>query len=226
MPGCRFAHRLSDLCAPDEREQSFANRWREFAVDRFYGQAMSTEQVLRVKRYYIAVPYCERPLWAHALCLLQQRNECECGYAFPWDFGLSRDYDDLLDRRTVRRCPFDFYPNIWERLNRRRQLLLHYPYPVHPLVIMDPLPRPMPPPLPAPPRGDGEDRGGVDRGAMGVAGRAQAEDAMPGVGMAGVASIGGAVRSDVADTMPASSAFADVSTGDAMAMRVGGWFAG
>ena len=145
MPRCWFAHKLSELSAPVERRILYTNRWRDMGVDRFYGQRMSDDQVVRIRDYYRREPVCDRPLWAHALRLLEQGNEAECAYAYPWDFGLARDYDDLLDRRAVRECPFDFYPGLWARLQRRRQAMFHYPYPQHPLLVMDSLPgRPLP----------------------------------------------------------------------------------
>ena len=137
MPGCRFAHRLCDLSAPDERVVSYGNRWRDFCVDRFYGQLMSDGQIRRIRNYYAATPACDRPLWAHALRVLQQCNEGHCGYAYPWDFGLVRDYKDLVARRLWPLCPFEVYPNLWVRLGRRREFLVHYPYPTHALLIQD-----------------------------------------------------------------------------------------
>ena len=209
MPGCRFAHSLSQLCAPDERINSYGQRWREHAVDRFYGQEMSRDQIRRICRYYCHEEFCDLPLWSHALRVLDQGIEGHCGYAFPWDFGLSRDYDDLLDRRLRRQCPFQGYPFLWARLGRRRELLIRYDYPVHPLLIMPPLPAPQVPMAPPPPRGpppaDQEPMPDFRVGEAGRTGRRDAGDAMRNVGMDGNGPIGGGARPEEEVTMPASS---------------------
>ena len=137
-PRCRFAHQLSDLRAPDESRVSYATQWGQFTMDRFYGQRMSEEQMDRIRRYYVQTPACDRPLWAIGLSLLARDRETIKGFALPWDFGLVRDYDDLLDRRYRRECPFQCMRWLWYRLDCRRERLLTYRPPPHALGMITP----------------------------------------------------------------------------------------
>ena len=135
-PDCRFAHSLSELRPPDERFFSYEDQWRN--VDRFYGQFMDDDQLERIRKYYVTTPPCERPLWSVGLYLIAIGAECRLGFALPWDFGLVRDYDDLLDRRRYRSCPFRQWPGLWYRLSLRRQTLLSYESPPHQLGLVSP----------------------------------------------------------------------------------------
>ena len=157
-PHCRFAHSLSELRCPDESRVGYGDEWSHHNVDRFYGQAMSRDQLDRIWRYYNGTARCDRPLWAIGLYLLELREECSLGLALPWDFGLVRDYDDLVAARRGRQCPFRLYPQIWERLHQRRSVLLDYvfqPHILHHMVVPEEFPpgpaEPMEPPwaLPA-----------------------------------------------------------------------------
>ena len=138
MRGCAYAHSLSELRPPDESCQSYGDQWRLHRMDRFYGQVMSSEQLDRIRWYFDRTPQAERPLWAIGLYLLVHRRESQCGYAYPWDFGIARDYDDLLERRFDRGCPFSTYPMVWERLQRRRERMIGYVHPPHILGVTMP----------------------------------------------------------------------------------------
>ena len=135
---CCYAHCLRELRPPDESRMTYANQWNLGHVDRFYGQVITQQQRERIQSYYDKTPACDRPLWAIGLCLLETRKEHCLGFAYPWDFGLVRDYDDLMDRRYERTCPFKHYPDIWKRLDRRRRIMLGYAMPRHILGVVPP----------------------------------------------------------------------------------------
>jgi len=135
---CRFAHSLLELRGPDESRVSYAAQWRQCTMDRFYGQRMTDEQLERIRSYYAELPRCDLPLWAIGLRLIASNEESIMGFAYPWDFGLTRDYDDLLAARHDRRRPFEPWPELWERLNRRRGILLAYEHPPHALGLSIP----------------------------------------------------------------------------------------
>ena len=137
-PDCRFAHGLDELRSPDESRVSFSDQWRLCRVDRFYGQRMSAEQLERIKTYFHGTPTSDLPLWVIGLNLLDTRCECVMGFAYSWDFGLSSDHRELVDRRYDRECPFDTYERLWDRLEARRERLLLYRYPVHELILYEP----------------------------------------------------------------------------------------
>jgi len=67
-------------------------------------------------------------------------RESSKGFAYPWDFGLVRDYDDLLEARVGRSCPFEIWPDLWARLSRRREIQLTYEHPPHALGLNSPRP--------------------------------------------------------------------------------------
>ena len=105
-------------------------------MDRFYGQHMSQQQIDRIRMYYVATLPCDVPLWANALFLLVLNQECHCGRAYSWDFGLVRDYDDLMEARyDPWTCPFHVWHGLWDRLSRRRSLLENYRHPPHELGV-------------------------------------------------------------------------------------------
>ena len=60
------------------------------------------------------------------------------GYAYSWDFGLTRDYDELIAARHERVRPFQPWPGLWGRLQRRRHILLDYEHPPHALGLTSP----------------------------------------------------------------------------------------
>ena len=136
---CRYAHSLLDLTPPDEGERSYCDKWRSGQFDRFYGQRMTPAQLTRIRFYFALLPACDIPVWAMGLSLLERELEHCQGYALPWDFGISRDRDDLLSRRLVGQgpfpCPFEDYPHLWERLQLRRRRMLCYRYPSHELGV-------------------------------------------------------------------------------------------
>ena len=118
-------------------------------MDRFYGQRMSAEQLERIQAYYAVTPMCDLPLWAIGLRLIAAEQEAVLGFAYPWDFGLTRDYDDLRAARLERGRPFESWPGLWDRLNERRRILLTYEHPPHILGLSLPQPSssaPMAPP--------------------------------------------------------------------------------
>jgi len=137
-PGCRFAHSLCDLRRPDETVAGYQLQWDQGHIDRFYGQRMTEVQLRRIRKYYLELPSCDVPLWAIGLRLLVHGRESSKGFAYPWDFGLLRDYDDLLEARIGRSCPFEIWPELWARLNRRREILLAYEHPPHLLGLNTP----------------------------------------------------------------------------------------
>ena len=130
---CPYAHSLRDLRAPDESDRWHAWRWQLYEVDRFYGQAMSEQQLRRIRWYYRQTPMCDVPVWAQGLCLLETQRELSGGYAYEWDFGLARDMEDLLERRRSRSPPFRLYQDLWPRLEARRLTTVGYTHPPHPL---------------------------------------------------------------------------------------------
>lgn len=138
QPDCRFAHSLFDLRRPDESRVSYATQWSHHTMDRFYGQRMSPQQLERIRTYYRLTRTCDLPLWSIGLRLLDADQESTIGFAYPWDFGLVRDYDDLLEARLVRSCPFMTWPGLWDRLARRRAILLTYQHPPHQLGLISP----------------------------------------------------------------------------------------
>ena len=99
---------------------------------------MTEVQLRRIRKYYLELPSCDVPLWAIGLRLLVHNRESSKGFAYPWDFGLLRDYDDLLEARIGRSCPFEMWPDLWARLNRRREILLAYEHPPHLLGLNTP----------------------------------------------------------------------------------------
>ena len=133
---CRFAHSLSELRAPDESRVLYPAQWASGKMDRFYGQDMTSDQLDRIREYYEATPICDLPLWAIALRLVATCEECAMGFAYPWDFGLVRDYDDLV---AARGSPIPVWPGLWERLDHRRRVLLAYSHPPHELGLTLPI---------------------------------------------------------------------------------------
>ena len=139
-PGCRFAHSLCELRRPDETLVGYDVQWSQGHIDRFYGQRMSEDQLQLIRKYYMELPSCDVPLWAIGLRLLVHNRESSKGFAYPWDFGLVRDYDDLLEARVGRSCPFEMWPDLWARLSRRREIQLTYEHPPHLLGLNSPRP--------------------------------------------------------------------------------------
>ena len=121
MQDCLFAHRLSELRPPDESVTLYPKVWRH--VDRFYGQTLSQDQMERFGMYWAAAEWWDMPLWAIALVLLEGRQECILGMAYPWDFGLQQDQSMLRMLRRQDELPFDSYPALWDRLLGRRQTM-------------------------------------------------------------------------------------------------------
>ena len=130
-PDCPYAHKLSELRAPDESRQSYRLIWDSFCVDRFYGQAVSDDQLQRIKFYYDATPSCDLPLWARALALICSHRERENGFAYPWDFGLLSDYWTIRVRRPYGGQLFAGFDGLWGRLLVRRESMLSYVHPPH-----------------------------------------------------------------------------------------------
>ena len=145
-PDCRFAHSLCELRRPDESRHSYANQWTLGRVDRFYGQRLSPDQIERIKYYYVRTKTCDLPLWAIGLSLIFRGLECRAGYAYPWDFGLIKDYDELKELRVDRIFPMSEFSGLWRRLHDRRTFLVGYRHPPHLLGVNEPEPAPAPPP--------------------------------------------------------------------------------
>ena len=122
---CLYAHSLSELRYPDESQWRL-EEWGDYTVDRFFGQAMSAEQLALIGSYWDAYPW-ERPVWAVALFLLTRREEARLGYAYTWDFGLVLDVELLILHRNhddqAGSVPFRWYPGLWSRLGERRRCM-------------------------------------------------------------------------------------------------------
>ena len=138
FPECRFAHSLSELRRPDERQRSYAHQWEQGKVDRFYGQRLYSTQIDRIRRYYNHTPICEVPVWAIGLFLIDSDLEKRQGYAYPWDFGLVGDYDHVKQLRVDRSFPCSEYPGLWRRLRERHAVLRRYRHPPHALGVNAP----------------------------------------------------------------------------------------
>ena len=111
-------------------------------MDRFVGQNMCGPQLERIRRYYIVTPPSQRPLWSIGLDLISGEKEQILGFAYPWDFGLRRDYEDFLEARVDKEVPFREWPLLWQRLEARRLRLADYEHPPHELGLISPLPAP------------------------------------------------------------------------------------
>ena len=127
---CNYAHSLRELQAPDESRAFRNDLWRNFGVDRFYGQRLSGEQKQKLLALFDDTPPNERPVWSVGLYLLHHEREHYCGFCYEWDFGLLCDMHTLS---KIRRYPnnFDLYPGLRERLDFRRQAMIHYDLPPH-----------------------------------------------------------------------------------------------
>ena len=124
LPGCHFAHSLSELRCPDERVQLYPEAWCR--VDRFYGQALSQDQLERFQLYWSAAEWWNLPAWAIALHLLEAHQECYRGMAYPWDFGLLQEQTMICLLRGRFELPFEPYPSFLDRLMQRRHVMIDF----------------------------------------------------------------------------------------------------
>ena len=109
---------------PDESSLFYPRVWEQGQVHRWFGQTMSPEVVQLIRKYWVGAPILDnRPLWAIGLYLMHQEAECIGGLAYPWDFGLSADRDFLRMHRQRSTLPFQDYPQLWERLSIRKDVL-------------------------------------------------------------------------------------------------------
>ena len=87
---CAHAHELSELRPPMEAFGRHDQVWRE-GVDRWYGQALSDEQINLLLRYYHETPFYMVPLWTHGLFYVLRRQNYVEHLHFPWDYGICSD---------------------------------------------------------------------------------------------------------------------------------------
>ena len=119
---CVFAHHLNELLPPDETSSHYTQIWESQGVDRWFGQAMTGDQVDMIQWYYDRTPRGEIPLWVQGLRHNIDMEPYAVDIYLPWDYGLSTDL--LLLRRHRRGpLPFTFTPGLWEKLEKRRQVL-------------------------------------------------------------------------------------------------------
>ena len=102
-------------------EEHFLRVWEQ-GVDRWHGQAMSTEQIVRIREYHDQTPFYEVPTWVYGL-RFAMLNKCYLTDTYlPWGYGLTGDCD-LLCRHRRGRLPFFFMPGLWDRLEVRKRAL-------------------------------------------------------------------------------------------------------
>ena len=105
---------------PNESVRAYEGVWRD-GVDRFFGQAMSDEQIRRIKTYYERTETLDRPMWSRALYWYCTRKGSfdDC----PYDFGLEQDWKTVCMFRVYSRRPFEWAPQLWDRIEERRKRL-------------------------------------------------------------------------------------------------------
>ena len=121
-PSCQFAHSLLQLRPPDERYRLYPKVW-DGGVDRWYGQAMTDEQLGLISDYYKQSPYFEIPLWARGLTCYDRYGDADDDGDLPWAYGLTMDCDFLVLYRADEQLPFEFAPGLWSLLKHRRSRL-------------------------------------------------------------------------------------------------------
>ena len=117
---CAYAHHLYELMPPNESVRAYEGVWKD-GVDRFFGQAMSDEQIRRIKTYYERTEKYDRPMWSHALCWFCSNTGSFAEY--PHDFGLEQDWKTVSMFRVHSWKPFQWMPGLWDRIEERRQRL-------------------------------------------------------------------------------------------------------
>ena len=71
------------------------------------------------------------PPWAFCLLSLHLGSEGTCFQAYAWDYGLTADRHALVECRAggVLSFPADTYPELWERLERRKANMCTHVFP-------------------------------------------------------------------------------------------------
>ena len=95
--------------------------WRE-GVDRWYGQALSDEQINLLLRYYHETPLYMVPLWMHGLLYVLRRQNYVEHLHFPWDYDICTDIA-WLKRFRRGLVPFVYMASLWDALHERLELL-------------------------------------------------------------------------------------------------------
>ena len=108
---CSFAHQLSELRAPHERDQHYDQAWKE-GVDGWYGQIMTKDQISIIKRYLRDTPLRDAPAWVNGLRYATDAKHLDEDHYIQWDYGLSMDLEMLCNHRRGR-VPFEFMPHLW-----------------------------------------------------------------------------------------------------------------
>ena len=112
---CGFAHSLAELLPPNESRQPYPGVWSD-GTDRFYGQKLHDDQVVRIHKYWKETPACDTPQWAKAVhwfyggLALHEYAECQA------DFGIEQDWRSLARMRCQWRRPFRWAEGVWHRI--------------------------------------------------------------------------------------------------------------
>ena len=77
------------------------------------------------------------PQWAHGLQLIMSKTEDTRGLSLQWDFGLEMDVAMVLRGRGGRR-PWAWMKDLWDRLERRKEVMRLSMMPVHHMTDMCP----------------------------------------------------------------------------------------
>ena len=120
VPGCRAAHGLCELRAPNEAAQLQPDAWTE-GVDRWFGQAMRPSQLHLIRGYLGITLVGEVPAWVDGLMLQIGGEEVSHDSLLQWDFGLSLDQEILCANRGGGVPPFETMYELWNMLGQRRK---------------------------------------------------------------------------------------------------------
>lgn len=116
---CHYAHSLRELLPPDETDEIDEGAWDE--CDRWYGQAMTSDQLSRIQQLYMTTPPHCIPVWAHGLRYWCMKTTLPHDNFLEWDYGLTRDVRELIFYRYGQESPFEFVEGLWAQLETRRE---------------------------------------------------------------------------------------------------------
>ena len=94
-PQCVFAHRLCDLRSPNEVHQHYDVAWRQ-GVDRWYGQAMTPDQLQIIRKYYQVTPPSELPIWGSGVFFYHVFKFVEFAQVFMQSDSVLYVFEDRL----------------------------------------------------------------------------------------------------------------------------------
>ena len=84
---------------------------------------MTDSQLHMIWWYHARTPFYDVPMWVYGLRFATTGQKYMTDFYLPWDYGLTADCQLLCRHHYCRRLPFQFMPELWEKLKGRRQEL-------------------------------------------------------------------------------------------------------